>query len=89
MRDRLPRRHDLRGRLPLQGNPQRGGVVANTALNPALGYEASSRIAKRALEENRSVYDLVLEEKLLDKEEPDELLQPEQMIRPHKFYRKK
>jgi aspartate ammonia-lyase len=35
------------------------------------------------------VYDLVLEEKLLDKEEPDELLQPEQMIRPHKFYRKK
>lgn len=37
------------------------GIV--TALNPTLGYENSSRIAKR-VEENRSVYDLVLEEGL-------------------------
>ena len=51
------------------------GIV--TALNPTLGYENSSRIAKRALKENRSVYDLVLEEKLLTKEELDELLKPE------------
>ena len=63
------------------------GIV--TALNPTLGYENSSRIAKRALKENRSVYDLVLEEKLLTKEELDELLKPELMIKPHKFYRKK
>lgn len=63
------------------------GIV--TALNPTLGYENSSRIAKRALKENRSVYDLVLEEKLLTQEELDELLKPELMIKPHKFYRKK
>lgn len=63
------------------------GIV--TALNPTLGYENSSRIAKRALKENRSVYDLVLEEGLLTKEELNELLKPELMIRPHKFYHKK
>ncbi len=63
------------------------GIV--TALNPTLGYENSSRIAKRALKENRSVYDLVLEEGLLTKDELDELLKPENMIKPHKFYIKK
>ena len=63
------------------------GIV--TALNPTLGYENSSRIAKRALTENRSVYDLVLEEKLLTKEELDNLLRPELMIAPKKFYKKK
>lgn len=62
------------------------GIV--TALNPTIGYEASSRIAKRALDEKKSVYDLVLEEKLLTKQELDELLKPELMIRPHKFYKK-
>ena len=73
------------------------GITANadrckdmvTALNPTLGYENSSRIAKRALTENRSVYDLVLEEKLLTKEELDNLLRPELMIAPKKFYKKK
>ena len=63
------------------------GIV--TALNPTLGYENSSRIAKRALKENRSVYDLVLEEGLLSQGELDELLKPENMIKPHKFYKKK
>ena len=63
------------------------GIV--TALNPTLGYENSSRIAKRALKENRSVYDLVLEEGLLTKDELDQLLKPESMIKPHKFYKKK
>lgn len=63
------------------------GIV--TALNPTLGYKNSSRIAKRALKENRSVYDLVLEENLLTKAELDELLKPENMIKPHKFYIKK
>lgn len=63
------------------------GIV--TALNPTLGYENSSRIAKRALQEKRSVYDLVLEEGLLTKEELDNLLRPELMIKPKKFYKKK
>ncbi|MBN2595863.1 MAG: aspartate ammonia-lyase [Marinifilaceae bacterium] len=59
------------------------GIV--TAVNPTLGYEASSRIAKRALSENRSVYDLILEEGLLTKDKLDEILSPERMIKPRKF----
>ena len=65
-----------------------GSIGIVTALNPTLGYENSARIAKRALKENRSVYDLVLEEGLLTKEELDKLLKPELMIKPHKFYTK-
>ena len=65
-----------------------GSIGIVTALNPTLGYGNSARIAKRALKENRSVYDLVLEEGLLSKDELDELLRPELMIMPHKFYTK-
>ena len=65
-----------------------GSIGIVTALNPTLGYENSARIAKRALKENRSVYDLVLEEGLLTKEELDKLLKPELMIKPNKFYTK-
>jgi aspartate ammonia-lyase len=59
------------------------GIV--TAVNPTLGYEASSRIAKRALNENRSVSDLILEEGLLSKDKLDEILSPERMIKPQEF----
>ncbi len=59
------------------------GIV--TAINPTLGYEASSRIAQKALLENRSVYDLILEEGLLSKEKLDDILSPEKMIKPQKF----
>jgi aspartate ammonia-lyase len=62
------------------------GIV--TALNPTLGYEASSLLAQEALANNRSVYELVLEKKLLTKEMLDELLQPERMIKPQKFVTK-
>ncbi len=54
------------------------GIV--TALNPVLGYEVSTRLAKEALDRNKSVYDLVLENNLLSKEELDKLLLPENMI---------
>ncbi len=53
-----------------------------TALGPTLGYEASSRIAKRALVEKRRVADIVLEEKLLTQAELDDLLRLEAMTRP-------
>src|SRR6056297_3879925 len=59
------------------------GIV--TALNPVLGYEACSSLAKEALKENRSVYDLVLERKLLSKEKLDNLLAAENMIAPQKM----
>jgi aspartate ammonia-lyase len=51
-----------------------------TALNPYIGYDASTQIAKEALESNRSVYDLVLEKGLLSKEMLDKILAPENMI---------
>ena len=53
-----------------------------TALNPVIGYEASSDIAKTALRDNRSVYELVLERGLLSKEKLDEVLKPENMTKP-------
>ena len=56
-----------------------------TALNPVLGYEISTQLAKEALENNRSIYDLVLEQKLLSKDDLDTILTPENMIRPRKM----
>ena len=58
------------------------GIV--TALNPYLGYETSTALAKEALDDNRSVYKLVLEKQLMSKEKLDKILSPEQMIKPHK-----
>ncbi len=51
-----------------------------TALNPVLGYETSTKLAKEALENNRGVYELVLEKGLISEEELDKLLAPENMI---------
>ncbi len=56
-----------------------------TALNPFLGYETSSQLAKEALFSDKSVYDLVLEKGLLTKEEIDKILAPENMIKPRKM----
>lgn len=53
-----------------------------TALGPTLGYEASSRVARRALAEKRKVADIVLEEGLLSRAELDELLKIEAMTAP-------
>lgn len=53
-----------------------------TALNPVLGYETSTQLAKEALDKNKGVYELVLEKKLLSKAELDDLLKPENMIKP-------
>jgi len=53
-----------------------------TALNPYIGYENSTRIAKKALETNRSVAELVLEEGLLSREQLEDILKPERMTSP-------
>ena len=57
-----------------------------TALNPVIGYELSTQIAKEALETNRGVYELVLEKKILTKEELDKLLAPENMVGARKIF---
>ena len=59
------------------------GIV--TALNPVIGYKHSTKIAKKAKETGRGVYDIVLEEGILSKEELDEILRPENMIKPVKL----
>lgn len=56
-----------------------------TALNPYIGYENSTAVAKEALETGKSVYSLVLEKGLLSQDELDNILKPENMIQPRKI----
>ncbi len=57
------------------------GIV--TALNPYIGYKASTKVAKEALATGRSVYDLVLEQGLMTREKLDEALDPKAMTASH------
>ena len=59
-----------------------------TALNPYLGYETSTALAKEALQSGKGIYDLVLEHELMSKERLDEILKPENMVKPRKFVKK-
>lgn len=59
------------------------GIV--TALNPYIGYKTCTKVAKEALETNRSVYDIVLEQGLMTQEKLDEALNPKNMLISHKF----
>ena len=56
------------------------GVV--TALCPYLGYKKSAELAKKALQSNKSIRDLLLEEKILSAEEIDKILDPVNMTEP-------
>jgi aspartate ammonia-lyase len=62
------------------------GIV--TALNPYIGYENSSAIAKESLQTGKSVYNLVLEKGLLTEEEIERILSPEEMVQPRRHERK-
>ena len=53
-----------------------------TALNPYIGYDNATRIAKLALESGRGVLELVREEQLLDDDLLADILRPEHMIAP-------
>jgi aspartate ammonia-lyase len=61
------------------------GVI--TAVNPFIGYENSTRIAKKALETGRGVMELILEEGLLDESQLEDILKPENMTRPRSLKR--
>ncbi len=61
-------------------NMVRNSIGIVTALNPFIGYENSSSIAKEALATGRSVYDITLERGLLTEERLKEILSPENMI---------
>lgn len=50
-----------------------------TALNPAIGYDQATEVAKRALEENRSVKEVAIETGYLTETEAEEVLDPMRM----------
>ncbi|WP_319544191.1 aspartate ammonia-lyase [uncultured Pseudodesulfovibrio sp.] len=58
-----------------------------TALNPFIGYEKSAEIAKEAMKSGRSVYEIVLEKGYLSQEEIDDILKPENMVKPRYYTR--
>lgn len=60
-----------------------------TALNPIIGYEASSRIAKKALDTGRPIREIVLEEGLLDEDWLDFILSPKRMTQAGKLDHKR
>ena len=50
-----------------------------TALNPAIGYDRASEVAKTALKEDKTIREVVVEKGYLDEVEADEVLDPEAM----------
>lgn len=56
------------------------GVV--TALNPYIGYNNATSIAKEALESGSAIPEIVLAKGLLGKEDLDDILRPEALTRP-------
>jgi fumarate hydratase class II len=52
-----------------------------TALNPTIGYDKASEVAKAALREGRTIRDVVVEKGYLTPAEADEVLDPESMTR--------
>lgn len=56
------------------------GIV--TALNPHIGYEAATKVAKEALETGRSVRELCLQYNLLTEEQLNQILEPFEMTHP-------
>ena len=59
------------------------GIV--TALNPYIGYSASTELAQEALLTGKSVYKLVLEKQLLTAAELAEILQPDRLTAPRQM----
>ncbi|MCW8886508.1 MAG: aspartate ammonia-lyase [Motiliproteus sp.] len=58
------------------------GII--TAVNPYIGYENATRIAKQALESGRGVLELIREEQLMSEEDLNEVLTPSNMIQPQR-----
>ena len=50
-----------------------------TALNPAIGYDKASKVAKKALAEGKSVKQVAVDEGYLTVAEAEQVLDPERM----------
>lgn len=57
------------------------GII--TALNPYLGYETTTRLAKEAFEEHKNILDMIRAEQLLPEQQLQEILSPRHMLQPH------
>ncbi|MBI3900424.1 MAG: aspartate ammonia-lyase [Gammaproteobacteria bacterium] len=68
-------------REKLENNVRMSAALA-TALNPYIGYEKASRVAKEAQRTGRPVAELVLEMGYLSQEELDQLMRPETLTAP-------
>jgi len=55
-----------------------------TALAPVIGYEKAAEIAKQAVAEGKTVRKLCMEQHVLTEKELDEMLDPAEMLSPHK-----
>ncbi|MBU1247538.1 MAG: aspartate ammonia-lyase [Proteobacteria bacterium] len=81
--------------MGITANPERclamvkSSMGLATALAPFLGYDEAARIAKKARDTDKSVYDLVLEEGLMTEAEMADLLDPKKMTCPRAMTRKK
>ena len=53
-----------------------------TALNPYIGYERATAVAKEAHETGKGVYDLVLAKGWMSKAQLDQVLRPEILTQP-------
>ncbi len=53
-----------------------------TSLAPEIGYDNAAKLARQAFNENRTIRELALEQKLLDPARLDQLLDPARMTRP-------
>lgn len=53
-----------------------------TALNPYIGYDKAAEVAKTALNENKTLREVILERELLDEATLDKALDPMEMIKP-------
>jgi aspartate ammonia-lyase len=53
-----------------------------TALNPILGYEKTTELAKEALETNKGILELIREKKLLTEEQIKDFMDPVKMTSP-------
>ena len=56
-----------------------------TAFNPYIGYKASTKLSDECFESDKGIYDLILEKKILSKEQVDLILKPENLIKPVKL----
>jgi len=56
-------------------------LMVVTAITPHIGYDNAAKVAKKAIAENKSVRQVILEEKILPKEKLDEILDLKKMTK--------